>query len=82
MQELAEPAVGCRTRFVAVWSDLDQMIVPRENAQLNHPDLRVRNIFVRGVGHMSLPIDGRVVREIGETLAHLDRDGSPTEDWL
>src|SRR5439155_18763667 len=24
MQELAEPAAGCRTRFVAFWSDLDQ----------------------------------------------------------
>jgi hypothetical protein len=82
MQELAEPAVGCRTRFVAVWSDLDQLIVPHENAQLNHPDLRVRNVLVRGVGHMSLPINSRVVNEIGDTLAHLERDGSPTEDWL
>ena len=26
--ELNEPAPGCRTRFVAVWSDLDQMIIP------------------------------------------------------
>ena len=30
--ELAEPAPGCRTRFVAIWSDLDQMVVPKQSA--------------------------------------------------
>jgi hypothetical protein len=38
----------------------------------------VRNVQVQGVGHISLPIDGRVVREICTTLAHLDHDGSET----
>jgi triacylglycerol lipase len=74
--ELAAAAPGCRTRFVAFWSDLDQMIIPKRSARLDHPDLRARNVFVRGVGHLSLPIDGRVVREIGTTLAQLDHDGS------
>lgn len=73
--ELAEPAPGCRTRFVAFWSDLDQMIIPSSSARLEHPDLVSRNVFIRGVGHLSLPIDGRVVREIGATLAHLDHEG-------
>jgi len=73
--ELAEPAPGCRTRFVAFWSDLDQMIIPTSSARLEHPDLSARNVFVRGVGHLSLPIDGRVVHEIGATLAHLDHEG-------
>ncbi len=73
--ELAMPAPGCRTRFVAFWSDLDQMIIPSGSARLEHPDLAARNVFVRGVGHLSLPIDGRVVHEIGSTLAHLDPDG-------
>jgi triacylglycerol lipase len=73
--ELGEPADGCRTRFVAFWSDLDQMIIPSGSARLEHPDLVVRNVFVRGVGHLSLPIDGRVVHEIGSTLAHLDTEG-------
>jgi hypothetical protein len=40
-----------------------------------HPDLSARNVFVRGVGHMSLPVDGRVVHEICTTLAHLDHEG-------
>jgi len=73
--ELAEPAPGCRTRFVAFWSDLDQMIIPSGSARLEHPDLSARNVFIRGVGHLSLPIDGRVVRDIGATLAHLDHEG-------
>ncbi len=73
--ELREPAPNCNTRFVAIWSDLDQMIVPKRAATVDHPDLSARNVFVRGVGHMSLPVDGRIVHEISTTLAHLDVDG-------
>jgi pimeloyl-ACP methyl ester carboxylesterase len=74
--ELAAPAPACRTRFVAIWSDLDQMIVPKANARLDHPDLDARNVLVPAVGHNSLPVDGRVVHEICTTLAHLGQDGS------
>lgn len=74
-QELDAPAPACRTRFVAMWSDLDQMIMPKRNARIVHPDLNARNVFFRGVGHMSLPVDGRVVHEISTTLAHLGHDG-------
>ncbi len=76
MHELEEPAAGCRTRMIALWSDLDQVIVPQRNARIVHPDLNARNVFVRGVGHMSLPVDGRVVHEICTALSHLDTDGS------
>jgi pimeloyl-ACP methyl ester carboxylesterase len=76
MQELAAPAVGCRTRFVAFWSDLDQLIVPKRSARIDHPDLTARNVLLRGIGHMSLPIDGRVVHSIATLLAHLDEDGT------
>jgi triacylglycerol esterase/lipase EstA (alpha/beta hydrolase family) len=75
MTELAGPAPGCRTRFVSFWSDLDQMIVPKRAAMLRHADLTARNVPVRGVGHLSFAIDGRVVHEIGVELAHLDVDG-------
>jgi pimeloyl-ACP methyl ester carboxylesterase len=74
--ELTEAAPGCRTRFVAVWSDLDQMIAPKQSAMIAHDDLVARNVFIRGVGHMSLPVDGGVVHEICTTLAHLDADGT------
>ena len=76
VRELAEPAPGCRTRFLAVWSDLDQMIAPKRNARVDHPDLDARNLFVRGVGHMSLPIHRRAVHEISLTLAQLDPHGA------
>lgn len=75
MLELAEPAPGCRTRMLSVWSDLDQLVVPRSNARVEHPDLDARNLLLRGVGHMSLPIHRRAVHEIGLILAHLDPAG-------
>lgn len=74
--ELAEPATGCQTRFVSFWSDIDALISPKQAAILDHPDLAARNILVQGVGHMSLPIDRRIVREITATLALLDPDGA------
>lgn len=76
LSELDEPAPGCRTRFIAIWSDLDQIVVPQRNARISHPDLRSRNVLFRGIGHMSLPVDRRVVREIAFALAQLDHDGS------
>lgn len=75
MAELAAPAPGCRTRFLAFWSDLDQMIVPKRSARLDHPDLAARNVFVPRVGHLSLPIQPEVVREICAALAYLDEQG-------
>ena len=76
LAELARPAPDCRTRFVAVWSDLDQLIYPKRHARLAHPDLDVHNVLIRGIGHTSLPADGRVARVVARALAHLDQDGS------
>lgn len=66
--ELDLPAPGLRTRVVAYWSDLDQLIVPHDNARLSHPDLACRNVLVQGVGHLSLPIEGRVVHEVATLM--------------
>ncbi len=76
VQELNKPAPGCRTRMIAIWSDLDQVIIPQRNARIVHPDLNSRNVFLRGVGHMSLPVNGRAVHEICTALSHLDTDGT------
>lgn len=76
MQALARPAPGIRTRFVAFWSDLDELIVPKRAARLDHEDLNAHNVLLRGVGHMSLPINRTVVRQISALLAHLDEHGS------
>jgi hypothetical protein len=48
---------------------MDQVIVPRESARLDHPDLDAREFLMRGVGHLSLPVDRRVVHQICSMLA-------------
>lgn len=80
LAELAEPSPGCRTRFVAVWSDLDQLIVPPQNARLDHPDLLVTNHRLRDVGHLTLSADSRTVHMVASTLATLDQMPPATAD--
>jgi hypothetical protein len=69
LQELAEPAPGCGTRFTAIYSDLDQVVLPTRSGRCEHPDLQARNLLFRGIGHMSLPRHGGVVDEVAATLA-------------
>jgi pimeloyl-ACP methyl ester carboxylesterase len=71
LQALAEPAPDCRTPITAVYSDLDQVVVPTASGRCEHSDLAVRNVLVHGVGHMSLPIHRAVVDEVAATLAGL-----------
>ena len=77
--ELAGPAPGCTTRFMSVWSELDEMVVPQRSARLEHPDLDVVTLRLRAAGHMSMPMDPRAVHAVATTLAHLD---SPVSDPL
>ena len=76
IQELALPAVGCRTRFIAFHSDFDHLIVPSSNARLDHPDLNVHNIAVHRVGHLSLANNGGIAFTIAGALRQLDHDGA------
>jgi pimeloyl-ACP methyl ester carboxylesterase len=71
MTELSAPARGCRTRFVAFYSDVDQLILPASHGRLTHPDLDATNVLAAGVGHLSLPVRGRVVHAVCSMLAHL-----------
>jgi triacylglycerol lipase len=72
----------CRTRFFAVWSELDGWIVPQRNARLDHPDLLVTNCQLSDVGHLSLPVDPRAVRVVVSTLAQLDPNQPPRERYM
>jgi pimeloyl-ACP methyl ester carboxylesterase len=72
LTELAEPAPRCRTRFLVVWSRMDQLIVPQRNARLVHPDLHVDTLELADVGHMSLSIHPRAVHWVASSLARLD----------
>lgn len=78
MAELGAPSPGCRTRFVAVWSELDEFIVPQRHARLDHPDLLVTNHQLSDVGHLALPVDSRAVHLVASTLAQ--PDGDPPAD--
>jgi triacylglycerol lipase len=71
LRELEQPAPGCRTRITAIYSDLDQMLLPTSSGRCDHPDLRARNVLFRGAGHMSLPIHRGVIDEVAATLAGL-----------
>lgn len=68
MQELREPAPGCRTHFVAFWSDFDHVMTPPESACVDHPDLMAQNIRVTGIGHLALPVHPAVATGIREAL--------------
>ncbi|MEV4434676.1 alpha/beta fold hydrolase [Streptomyces sp. NPDC049555] len=68
IRELAEPAPHCATQFIGFWSDLDQIMVPVETARIDHPDLRVRNVRVSGVGHLALPVHAAVAAGIRQAL--------------
>jgi pimeloyl-ACP methyl ester carboxylesterase len=72
-RELAEPAPRCDTRITAIYSSLDEMVVPTSSGRCDHPDLSARNVLVHGVGHMSLPIHRGVADEVAATLAGVRR---------
>lgn len=78
--ELTAPAPGCETRFVALWSELDQVVIPQRSGRVHHPDLRATNIRLRDVGHLGLAVDPRVIHAVALALAQLDQDlpTSPT----
>jgi triacylglycerol lipase len=80
IRELAEPAPDCRTPVTAIYSDLDQMVVPTSSGRCDHPDLQARNVLVRGVGHLSLPRHRGVVDEVAATLAGIRRTARTSED--
>ncbi|QES34594.1 lipase [Streptomyces venezuelae] len=68
IEELKEPAPGCRTQFVSFWSDLDQIMDPLETACVDHPDLTAQNVRVTGIGHLALPVHPAVANGIRQAL--------------
>lgn len=77
LEELAAPVPGGRrTRFVSVWSDHDLFVVPARHGRLDHPDLAVTNVRVRGIGHLMLPVDRTVAAWIRDELAEISDEES------
>ncbi|GGP58790.1 alpha/beta fold hydrolase [Saccharothrix coeruleofusca] len=72
LRELAECTRPCRTRFVVVWSEMDQVIIPQRNARLEHPALHVEEHQIRDSGHLSLPVDSRTVHAVVTAITRPD----------
>jgi pimeloyl-ACP methyl ester carboxylesterase len=77
IEELRRPAPRCATRFLVVWSRMDQMVIPQRNGRLIHPDLDVEELELRDVGHLSMPIDPRAVHWVATALARSDHRPHP-----
>jgi pimeloyl-ACP methyl ester carboxylesterase len=69
LTELNAPAPGIGTRFVAIWGDLDQLVLPPRNARIEHPDLDVENVLIPGVGHVTLPMHPRCAVAVRQALS-------------
>jgi hypothetical protein len=76
LTELAETGRPCRTRFVVVWSEMDQVIVPQRNARLSHPRLLVEEHQIRDSGHLSLPVDPRTLHTVVAAITRSDDSSS------
>ncbi|AGP57137.1 hypothetical protein M271_28385 [Streptomyces rapamycinicus NRRL 5491] len=70
--ELRQPAPDCRTRFIAFWSDVDQLMIPKETVRIDHPDVISQNIRVNGIGHLALAVHFSVAARIREALNAAD----------
>ncbi|WP_320773973.1 esterase/lipase family protein [Streptomyces sp. CRN 30] len=68
LEELQQSAPGCRTHFVAFWSDLDHLMDPLEAASIDHPDLMAQNVRVSGIGHLALPVHPAVATGVRQAL--------------
>ncbi|MDH2389484.1 alpha/beta fold hydrolase [Streptomyces sp. HNM0663] len=68
IEELRQPAPGCRTRFVSFWSDLDHLMIPMETACIDHPDLIAENVPVSGIGHLALSVHPAVAAGVRQAL--------------
>ncbi|MGA8112022.1 MAG: alpha/beta fold hydrolase [Actinocatenispora sp.] len=66
--ELDRPVARCGTRMVAIYSPMDEVVVPGRNARIDHPDLGALNVPVPAVGHQSLPVHPRVIDTVCEAL--------------
>lgn len=77
MRELAAPAPRCATRFVAIYSNRDEVVLPNRSARLDHPDLSVTRLQVPGVGHLALLVNGAVMHAVAAALAARETEDTP-----
>jgi triacylglycerol lipase len=61
LEETARPTA---VRWISYYSDLDAMIIPTSSGKLVHPALHAVNVMSRDTGHLSLLMNGEVLRGI------------------
>ena len=81
MRELAGPAPRCTTRFVAIYSNRDEVVLPNRSARLDHPDLSVTRLQVPGVGHLALLVNRAVMHAVAGALAVRDTAEDPVAQF-
>ncbi|WP_165492106.1 esterase/lipase family protein [Egibacter rhizosphaerae] len=78
LRHLEETARPSQVRWIALWSDLDLMVVPAANARLVHPALQAENVRIRNTGHLSLLLSREVLRRVVGLLGE-DPGGEPAQ---
>lgn len=78
LRVLEESARPTAVRWIAVYSDLDLLILPAVSAKLVHPALRAHNVKVPDLGHLSLLMSGEVLRVVVDHLADPSLHRPPT----
>ncbi|MFD9536488.1 esterase/lipase family protein [Streptomyces sp. NPDC060010] len=79
MAELAAPSPGCRTRYVAFWSEFDAIMAPTGTARIEHPDLDAENVLVTGIGHLALAVHPAVIAAVRRALDDLTAHARTTD---
>lgn len=68
LRRLAESARPSPVRWVAVYSNLDELVRPSRSAMISHPALDAVNLLAKDHGHMSLMVSPRVARAVAGQL--------------
>lgn len=69
LRHLEETARPSRVRWIALYSDLDLMVLPAVHAKLVHPALGAENVRVRDTGHLSLLMSREVIKSVTDHLS-------------
>jgi triacylglycerol lipase len=68
MRRLRDGARPSSVRWIAYYSNLDQLVHPASSAMIKTPDLHATNIFVKDRGHLSILLARTVTASIVEQL--------------
>ena len=68
VRRLARPVAPNDVRWIALYSNLDILVVPGISAMIRHPDLRATNLLVKDHGHLSAMVSPLIARAVVHQL--------------